>query len=88
MLKEQETSLSEARQQCVGLEGQLDRARDEAERLQANVQMYKHKYETTNSQATHLESTVSSMQEKLQDARARVSQSLFSPCFLSINNDN
>ena len=64
--------LSEVRQQVSVLEGQLDTARDEAERLQANLNMYKHKYEQNHNQLQHMEATVNSLQEKLQDCRARV----------------
>ena len=76
-MKEQEMLLSESRQQVVVLEGQLDSARDEAERLQANLSMYKHKYEQHNNQLQHMEATVNSLQEKLQDSRARVRLSRF-----------
>ena len=71
-MKEQEMLLSEVRQQVSVLEGQLDTARDETERLQANLNMYKHKYEQNHNQLQHMEATVNSLQEKLQDSRARV----------------
>lgn len=73
VLKEQEVLLSEARQQNVVLEGQLETLHDETERLQANLSMYKLKYEQHNSQLQQMEATVSDLQEKLHNSHSRVS---------------
>lgn len=73
MLKEQEVMVSESRQHCVVLESQLEAAREEAERLQANVSMYKLRFEQTNTQLQHAEVTAASLREKLQDSRAQAS---------------
>ena len=71
-LKEAELLEAELRQQMTGLEEQVEAGRDEAERLQAHLSMYKHKFEENSTKLQHMEATVSSLQDKLQDSRAKV----------------
>ena len=71
-LKDQERQLSECRQECCSLAKDLDIAREETERLQAGISMYKYKHNEHSNQIHHLEATASSVRQELQVSLAKV----------------